>query len=212
MLTSFQQEYLYPIARRLFPVHASQFDGHHSFMVRYQAGEDLGLDMHTDDSDVTFNICLGLAGFIGATLQFCGMFGSPNHRQWSHTYTHEMGRAILHLGSRRHGAEDIISGTRINLIVWNYNSVYRRSAVGQHRSTTTNMHYQREAGPPDPVCVSWTHDRDYVKYKPYPPESIRAKHRIHPWCPPRGKEYHGYYDNHESNNDEEKKIFGPDEL
>lgn len=29
---------------------ASQFDSHHSFIVRYTAAEDLGLDMHTDDS------------------------------------------------------------------------------------------------------------------------------------------------------------------
>ena len=37
------------------PVHVllpegSQFDDHHSFIVRYTASEDLGLDMHTDDS------------------------------------------------------------------------------------------------------------------------------------------------------------------
>lgn len=30
----------------------------------------------------------------------------------------EVGRAVLHLGSRRHGADDIESGTRMNLIVW----------------------------------------------------------------------------------------------
>jgi len=35
-----------------------QFDDHHSFIVRYQAGKALGLDMHMDDSDVTFNIFL----------------------------------------------------------------------------------------------------------------------------------------------------------
>ena len=26
---------------------------------RYKAGEDVGLDMHEDDSDVTLNVCLG---------------------------------------------------------------------------------------------------------------------------------------------------------
>ena len=52
LISSFQQEYLWPLARRLFPIHASQFDDHHAFMVRYRANEDLGLDMHTDDSDV----------------------------------------------------------------------------------------------------------------------------------------------------------------
>jgi hypothetical protein len=104
MITAFQQRYLWPLSRHLFPAQASQFDDHHSFIVRYRAGEDLGLDMHTDDSDVTFNVCLG-EQFTGATLSFCGMFGAPNHRKHTHTYHHKVGRAILHLGNRRHGAD-----------------------------------------------------------------------------------------------------------
>ena len=40
-------------------------------MVQYKQGEDHGLDMHTDDSDVTFNVCLG-RNFTGATLTVCG--------------------------------------------------------------------------------------------------------------------------------------------
>ena len=28
-------------------------------MVKYKSGEDRGLDMHIDDSDVTLNVCLG---------------------------------------------------------------------------------------------------------------------------------------------------------
>ena len=36
-------------------------------------------DMHTDDSDVTFNVCLG-KDFKGAGLQFCGNQGAPDHR------------------------------------------------------------------------------------------------------------------------------------
>ena len=35
---------------------ASQFDDHHSFIVRYTASEDLGLDMHTDDSAARLDI------------------------------------------------------------------------------------------------------------------------------------------------------------
>lgn len=37
-------------------------------MVKYKAGQDLGLDMHTDDSDVTVNVCLG-KDFRGAASQ-----------------------------------------------------------------------------------------------------------------------------------------------
>ncbi|MEC8262735.1 MAG: hypothetical protein VX017_05415, partial [Pseudomonadota bacterium] len=47
--------------------------------------KDLGLDMHTDNSDVTFNVCLG-RDFDGAGLAFCGNMGSANHRHF--TYTH----------------------------------------------------------------------------------------------------------------------------
>ena len=59
LITSFQQNYLWPICRHLFPKEASQLDDHHTFLVRYESGQDLGLDMHTDDSDVTFNVCFG---------------------------------------------------------------------------------------------------------------------------------------------------------
>ena len=59
VITRMQREVLLPLSELLFPVQArGGFTGHHSFMVKYTAGEDLGLDMHTDDSDVTFNMCL----------------------------------------------------------------------------------------------------------------------------------------------------------
>jgi hypothetical protein len=183
LITAFQQRYLWPISRLLFPVEASQFDTHHSFIVRYQANEDLGLDMHIDDSDVTFNVCLGYK-FTDSTLIFCGMFGAPDHRQHSITYTHQVGRAIMHLGSRRHGADDISSGTRSNLIIWNHNLIYCSS--GGNR----NVDYQKEEGPPAEVCLSFTHDRDYQTFKKLP---IAAKgQRLKPWCPPAGKEYKGF--------------------
>jgi hypothetical protein len=196
MITSFQQTYLWPITRRLFPYQGSQFDDHHSFLVRYQAGEDLGLDMHTDDSDVTFNVCLGDANFTGATLVFCGMFGQPQHRLQMHVYHHQVGRAVLHLGSRRHGAEDIESGARVNLIVWSHNHLYRSSE--EYRTMQQQSVYEKEERAPDPVCLSFTHDRDYTKYKEIP--ESKKDMQFHPWCPPRGKEYDGFYEETKKNN------------
>jgi len=76
----FQEEVTQPIASVLFPTEGEWLDEHHSFSVRYKAGEDLGLDMHTDDSDVTFNVCLGKPGFTAAGLTFCGIMGRPDHR------------------------------------------------------------------------------------------------------------------------------------
>ena len=183
LVTSFQQKYLWPLSRHLFPVQASRFDDHHSFIVRYRADEDLGLDMHTDDSDVTFNVCIG-EEFTGATLSFCGMFGSPDHRHHTHTYQHEVGRAILHLGNRRHGADDIQSGRRSNLIVWSHNNEYR--AKGGNRA----LEYQQESSEPSLVCLSYTHDRDYEMFKELPTAATKQLQR--PWCPPKGKEYPGY--------------------
>ena len=189
LISAFQQDYLWPLSRSLFPKQASpQFDDHHSFIVRYQAQEDLGLDMHTDDSDVTFNVCLGEPGFTQSTLTFCGMFGSPDHRHVSHVYHHEIGRAILHLGNRRHGADDIAAGKRINLIVWSHNWKWRSSP--EYKEVRTTKNYQKESGPPDEKCLSYTHDVDYSAYKEIPE---RAKNLdLTPWCPPAGFEYDGF--------------------
>mmetsp|Transcript_21622 Transcript_21622/g.51091 ORF Transcript_21622/g.51091 Transcript_21622/m.51091 type:complete len:416 (+) Transcript_21622:112-1359(+) len=188
LISAFQHDYLWPLSRILFPKQASQFDDHHSFIVRYQAGEDLGLDMHTDDSDVTFNVCLGEHGFTKSTLTFCGMFGSPDHRHVSHVYHHEIGRAILHLGNRRHGADDIATGKRINLIIWSHNWKWRSSP--EYRQVRTTKSYQKESGPPDEQCLSYTHDVDYSAYEEIPE---RAKDLdLTPWCPPMGFEYDGF--------------------
>ena len=48
------------------------------------------------------------------------------------------GRALLHLGSRRHGADDIASGERNNLIVWNQNA-RRRAAPGRARAISGDL-------------------------------------------------------------------------
>ena len=101
MISSLQKELLQPISAVLFPQEGQSFEDHHSFMVQYKEGQDLGLDMHTDDSDVTFNVCLGREDFTGAGLTFCGTVGEPDHRIYNHTYKHVLGRAVLHLGSRR---------------------------------------------------------------------------------------------------------------
>lgn len=177
------QRLLQPLGHLFFPGPGSDWDGHHCFTVRYREGEDLGLDMHTDDSDVTFNVCLGLQ-FSGAGLQFCGEMGEPSHRHHSFTYMHCKGRCVMHLGRKRHGADDIQSGERVNLILWNHSSSFRRSR--QYRQPP----YYQEAGAPDPVCVSYTHDRDYGSFKPYPEGKERFRGKG--WCPPPQAEYRGF--------------------
>lgn len=185
VMSSLQRDVLQAVARELFPVEGCLVEHHHSFIVRYKQGEDLGLDMHTDDSDVTFNACLGKE-FEGSGLQFCGMIGSSSHRKASVSYKHVKGACVVHLGTQRHGADDISNGERNNLIIWCRNKTFRGSTnFNKHQSP---QHYERETSPPDLVCLSFTHDHDFALYKEYPDDGKKAGERAG-WCPPPGKEW-----------------------
>ena len=177
MIDSLQTRVLSPISEALFPSQGGGcLDGHHSFIVRYKQGEDLGLDMHTDDSDVTFNVCLGKEGFTAAGLTFCGVLGGESHRKLSLVYKHVVGRCVVHLGAHRHGADDIGMGERLNLIVWNHSSLYRSTDAYRYRDVP------EETSPPSPECLSYTHDKDYGKYKTYPPGAETFARTA--WYPP----------------------------
>eukprot|EP00928_Gymnodinium_smaydae_P041120 TRINITY_DN27832_c0_g7_i1.p1 TRINITY_DN27832_c0_g7~~TRINITY_DN27832_c0_g7_i1.p1 ORF type:complete len:580 (-),score=60.04 TRINITY_DN27832_c0_g7_i1:40-1779(-) len=177
------QELVQPLGELLWPGPGTAWDEYHCFTVRYRVGEDLGLDMHHDDSDVTFNVCLGRE-FEGAGLQFCGMVGAPDHRKQRFTYRHVKGRCVVHLGRHRHGADDITSGERLNLILWNRSSEYRKSLAFRKPPVA------REEGPPDLPCLSVTHDRDVGVFREYPPEKAHLKQSA--WCPPPDAEYRGF--------------------
>ncbi|KAH8047713.1 procollagen-lysine 5-dioxygenase [Aureococcus anophagefferens] len=157
LITTLQRFVLQPLASALYGGRAggdpaADFDAHHSFVVRYDAaGGDKHLAPHTDDSDVTFNCCLGRRGFEGSGLVFCGELGRPDHRKHSHTFAHRIGG----------GAE---------------------------------VDYGAEASPPDVVCVSYQHDRDSGRFRPYPDAAAEGAFRGRSWCPPRGKEYPGFRD------------------
>ena len=165
--------------------------------------------MHTDNSDITFNVCLGKK-FTGAPLNFCGVLGQPNHRRFTFKYEHVLGRfaysftdiiitlhfishydtgrrCVVHLGCQRHGAANIITGERYNLIMWNTSTVYRESVTYKERSM--QRFYRKEEGPPDRVCLSFTHDRDYGRYLKYPEGKEHFKTEA--WCPPKHAEYDG---------------------
>jgi hypothetical protein len=121
-----------------------------------------GLDMHHDASEATLNVCLGRDDFPSGGLRFCGRFGDSDHRMASHVYSHSKGRAILHLGRHRHGADNIgsTSAERMNLIVWARNSAYRGAAAFGH-APLDGSPLEKEAGEPDRLCLSKANDRDY---------------------------------------------------
>merc|ERR1712157_240657 len=100
--------------------------------MRYKAGEDTGLDMHRDNSDVSFTVCLGRE-FQGGGLNFCGLLGKPNHRKLQHRIHHKVGRCITHLGYHRHGVEPTTSGERISLVMWAQSAVLRGSRAYEDR-------------------------------------------------------------------------------
>jgi len=143
--------------------------------------------MHTDNADVTFNVCLGRT-FTGASLTFCGDMGAPGHRHLSYQYFHRLGRAVVHLGRRRHGADEIETGERLNLIVWCTNLAFRKSR--QYTDLQSQRRYEPEATPPDPECLSYTHDRDFFTFRQ--PTAEHAKMRRTPWVPPLSARYPGY--------------------
>ena len=154
-----------PLARRLYPREpfASTLDHHHSFVVVYDAeapNADVSLDMHHDASEVTLNVCLGRANFRGGDLRFCGQFGSALHRQTLGVVHHGLGRAVLHLGRQRHGAEKLEAGQRLNLILWARSSAFRAAAAFGHIDPD-GFPKQPEAGTPDRLCLSKANDEDY---------------------------------------------------
>merc|ERR1711865_1217196 len=53
---SLQDSIIQPMAAILFEEAGSELESHHTFTIRYKGGEDTHLDIHTDDSDVTFNV------------------------------------------------------------------------------------------------------------------------------------------------------------
>lgn len=115
------------------------FESLHTFIVRYRMGEDLDLKTHADDSDMTFNVCLGKE-FEGARLYFhkdsgsscscnSGMSAEEVAEEFSYPhpatckyctfhYDHTPGVGLMHTGQHIHGVEQLTKGERSNLIFW----------------------------------------------------------------------------------------------
>ena len=101
---------------------------------------------------------------------------------------HVTGRCVVHLGTRRHGADVITRGERANLIIWAHNDAFRASAL--YNAHKHGANYTPESAAPDPLCLSYTHDRDFGAFKEYTSEQL--PHRGSGWCPPESCEYPGF--------------------
>eukprot|EP00962_Isochrysis_galbana_P053028 scaffold24495_cov111-Isochrysis_galbana.AAC.6 len=165
-----QSSVVAPIGEALFGEEGQGLDHHHAFVVQYRPAQDKGLDMHTDACDVTLNVCLGKE-FTGGGLTLCGLRGGGEvgggERKLRLVHSHRKGQAILHLGRHRHGADDILTGERLNLILWNKSSRHRLSRGFLSKYKTRPPAAGTDSSP-DLVCLSYTHDDDFEDYKPYP--------------------------------------------
>jgi len=83
------------------------------------------------------------------------------------------GRAVIHLGRHRHGADDITKGERVNFILWSLNSKYRSSDAFEE-----DRHRSANALPPVPQCLSYTHDGDYTKFASAPSNDEAVKRGV----------------------------------
>ena len=114
----------------LFPGPVGAVDHAHGYTVGYGAAEDPARNVtrkalipHTDDAEVTLNVCLA-DGFTGGQLKFHGLrapttvhpMDLPNRDEFA--YTHRLGRAVLHRGAHFHEVQDVDAGHRHVLICW----------------------------------------------------------------------------------------------
>eukprot|EP01114_Cavostelium_apophysatum_P014932 TRINITY_DN3981_c0_g1_i1.p1 TRINITY_DN3981_c0_g1~~TRINITY_DN3981_c0_g1_i1.p1 ORF type:complete len:332 (+),score=65.84 TRINITY_DN3981_c0_g1_i1:115-1110(+) len=109
--------YVRPIASMLYGELGEKLNSHHTFVVQYKQTEDKALNFHYDDCDVTINVCLGKE-FTGGTLYFRGLVEDESTQDENFEFSHVKGRAMIHRGHHRHGANSIKSGERYNLIMW----------------------------------------------------------------------------------------------
>ncbi|CAL1150123.1 unnamed protein product [Cladocopium goreaui] len=101
---------------------------HEAYCINYEEGRDLSLKAHTDDSDLTVNVFLGIPGFEGSELLLLDpapedvQTGTPRlddtYKGSMVSYQHHaIGTALLHPGDRWHAVQPLRAGSRWNLIV-----------------------------------------------------------------------------------------------
>ena len=130
VLQQFTTEVADRIVLELFPeIRDGGVDHHHAFSVTYGDDHNRSLGFHADDSEVTFNFCLG-GEFIGSDLYFqgrrCFNHMQTDHRPEEHVEIEQIpGTCIVHAGLHRHGVLPILQGNRRSLIVWMKSSGFR---------------------------------------------------------------------------------------
>lgn len=116
-----------PISRQLYQEtemggEKGDLDWRHAFIAAYAADPDSHkprqrLVPHTDDAEVTLNVCIGDT-FEGGKLKFWGLRGTEEAGHLLGEYSPKRGRALLHAGRQLHEVTQVTSGDRFALIMW----------------------------------------------------------------------------------------------
>lgn len=123
-LVPLRKQFLAPLSRLLFPdAGGDSLDSHKAFVVTYKMEEDLDLNYHYDNAEVTLNVSLGKE-FSDGVLYFGDMRTEPQREQYAR-YVHKPTVGLLHRGQHMHGAMPISDGERYNLIIWMRSSKVR---------------------------------------------------------------------------------------
>ena len=72
---------------------------------------------HTDDSEVTLNLCIG-DEFEGGALQFRGLRGTDEEGELLGEFQPQLGTALIHAGRHLHEVTQVESGDRYAFIIW----------------------------------------------------------------------------------------------
>lgn len=147
MVAQVRIQLIVPLAKHLFPRSGgATLDQHHAFCVEYSMSTERELGFHYDASDVTLNVCLGET-FTGGELFFRGLLEDESTHGENFVYNHVVGRAVLHIGRHRHGALELKSGRRLNLIVWCRSSEFaeaQHSHSHEHGGGSCHGHHHHE--------------------------------------------------------------------
>jgi hypothetical protein len=122
---------LKPISRHLYETQecgGQDLDWRHGYVAGYSAQAAASkatprnrLVPHTDDSEVTLNVCVG-DDFEGGALSFSGLRGTANEGRVSgedcDLFQPRLGTALIHAGRHLHEVTTVTKGDRYALIVW----------------------------------------------------------------------------------------------
>ena len=119
-VTTLRENYLQPVAQKLFlDWGGGKLDSHKAFTVKYLEGSDTDLSYHYDNAEVTLNVAVSPENsFSGGALYFGEMRNKRVENKDCTIYQHKSTFGILHRGQHMHGAQSIVSGERVNLIIW----------------------------------------------------------------------------------------------